>query len=91
MALAKVMLKHLLNESIRNPEFAAELREIFDSLGLQLVKPKKEGKPDLTFMEQFKASRFQRPEYIHMLENYHLFLECWKKHTKRSEEYQKAV
>lgn len=90
MALTKLMLRKLTAEADQIPEYATELREIIASLGLTLVVEKK-GQPALSFSAQLKKSRFARPEYLIILENYEKIVDCWKKHTKKSERYKKGV
>lgn len=73
MAITKKLLDLLIQDADEIPQLATEFRVQLEKIGLTLpskMKIKKNGKEEtLTLEKQIKKARFQRPEYLKILDN----------------------
>lgn len=92
MSMVKLMIRQLTAEADTNEPYAAALRQQFVDLGIKLVdEVAKPGDPKKKFSEQLKASRLQRTQHLTIVENCELFLDIFKEHSNRPDDYKEAV
>jgi hypothetical protein len=75
MGITKKLTQLLAEETIENPDLAEKWEIVFENIGIKLIsKSTKEKGRERTFIERIKKSRFNRTDYLHIIENYQRFL-----------------
>lgn len=74
MGIMRKLLELLVEEVFHRRRLQQRFEEIFTSLHLKL--PKQEKKKARTLVERVKKARFGRPDFLRILENRKLFLDC---------------
>jgi hypothetical protein len=91
MGLMRCLLNQLVIESKHDDKFMKALQQAFTNMDIKLPeKSSKDPSKKFTFEEQIKKARFQRTDFMNILEQRHTLLKALKE-CKRSEQDQEEV
>jgi len=94
MAIMRKLLELLVEEVYHRPELQAKFEAAFTEVKLKLPKQEKKGKGVRTLVERVKKARFGRPDFLRILENRQLFLDCLAagaKNNRLKKKYKETV